>query len=381
MSDPVLKPRVTLLDSLYGEQFFDICRSVVDYGEQVGKWRFVGGRHPPFSTLEDLKRLNLDGIIGSFADHEAVDAVRSIGVPAINVSTGLKAASVPRVSHDDQAVGQMGAEHLLERGFAVFAFFANSVEWLSSQRQEGFKRGIEQAGRTCHLRDTNLEPETPKPELIRRWLLELPKPIAIMAVNDFMARLTINAAVELGLRVPDEVAVLGVNNYRWAVLMSSVPPSSIELSWARIGHLAAQALEGLMHGGAVPPPRYVPPLGVVLRRSTDTVRSDDPVVAHALRYIRDHVSTGIDAEGLLDELQLSRRTLDNRMKRATGQSLYIAICRLRVEQVKQMLIKTDASMERIARACSFDSQSRLNEVFKRLTGMTPGQFRQQKLPH
>lgn len=372
------KRRVTLLDSLYGEQFFEICRSAVDYGEHVGRWQFVGGEHPPFSSLADLERLRVDGVIGSFPDERWVGAVHRMGVPAVDVSTSLERPPLARVSHDDRAVGRMGAQHLLERGFALFAFFGNSAEWLSQLREEGFRSEIEQAGRTCHLRDTNLHPDVRRPELIRRWLAELPKPIAIMAVNDFMARLTINAAVEQGLRVPDDVAVLGVNNYRWAVLMSVVPPSSVELSWARIGQVAAQTLEGLMDGGVAPPPRYIPPLGVVLRRSSDTVISDDPVVARALRYVREHVAAWIDADALLDELKVSRRTLDNRMKRATGQSLYAAICRLRVDRAKQMLIKTDATMERVARECGFDRQSRLNEVFKRVTGMTPGQFRRQR---
>jgi LacI family transcriptional regulator len=375
MARPRRKKRVTLMGSLFGERHYDLCRSVYDYGQTVGNWQLVGTKEPTFSMPPEWEKLKLDGIIGIFVEKDSQREAIRLGIPAVNVASSAHSSSLPCVTHDDHAIGRMGAEHLLGQGATDFAFFGDSAQLSSTQQEEGFGSEIEQAGRVCHVRDGNgLE----KSEAIKRWLAELPKPIAIMTGNDYMARQTINIAVEQGLRVPDDVAVLGVSNYRWAVLMSEVAPSSIELSWYRIGQIAAQTLEGLMDGGAPPPPCYIPPLRVVQRRSTEIVASDDPLVAHALQYIRDHLSHGIDAEDLLDQLEVSRRTLDNRMKAATGQSLYTAICRLRVEQAKQMLVKTDATMERIARECGLDRQSRLNELFKRQTGMTPGQFRQQR---
>lgn len=374
MAKPRRRKRVTLMGTLFGERHYELCRSVFDYGQNVAHWQFVGTKEPTFSMPPEWEKLNLDGIIGNFLAKDSQREAIRLGIPTVNISNSMQNSSLPCVTHDDQAIGRMGAQHLLELGVVNFAFFGDSAGRSSTQQEEGFRIEIEQAGRVCHVRDGNgLE----KREAITRWLAELPKPIAIMTANDYMARHTINEAVAQGLRVPEDIAVLGVNNYRWAVLMSAVAPSSIELSWYRIGQVAAQTLEGLMDGGTSPD-RYIPPLRVVQRRSTEIVASADPLVAHALQYIRDHLVEGIDVDDLLDQLEVSRRTLDNRMKDATGQSLYTAICRLRVEQAKQMLVKTDATMQRIARECGFDRQSRLNELFKRHTGMTPGQFRQQR---
>ena len=133
-----------------------------------------------------------------------------------------------------------------------------------------------------------------------------------------------------------------------------------------------------MDGGAPPPPRYVPPLGALTRRSTDITRVADPLIRGAMRYIRDHATEGITVEGVWGELGVSRSTLVNRMKAETEQTTQQAIRRAPVDRAKQMLINTELTMDQIARKCGFHRPRRLNEAFKRLTGLTPGQFRQQR---
>lgn len=352
---------------------------MLDYGEHVGHWQFVGQEGTPFTDLQYLDAEKMDGVIGSFLTGQEAAVARRCGLPAVNVSSLNKITSLPSVTCDDRAVGRAGAEHLLGLGFATFGYVGCLRFFEAQEQMAGFTALIEDAGCLCYSRDrnTDAESETSQAQL-GVWLDELPKPIAIMAESDIIACTTLNAALKLQLRVPDDVAVLGVGNNPFSAIMTLRRLSSVEVNHHRIGQLAAGVLDGLMAGEAPPPPQSVPPLGVVTRRSTNVVVSDDPVVANVLRYIREHVADGIDVQQVLDQVDISRETLDKRLKQATGQTAYATICRMRLERAKHMLIKTDASMDQIARACGFRRQARLNEVFKRLTGMTPGEFRQQR---
>jgi LacI family transcriptional regulator len=357
----------------------DLSRSVLDYGEHVGHWQFVGQDNTPFTDLAHLDAEKVDGVIGSFLNQQEAAVVRGCGLAAVNVSSLTKIPSLPSVTCDNRLVGRMGAEHLLGLGFAVFGYAGYLTVGEAQEQMAGFTDTIKGTGCVCHLQDLEADAESEQIlAQLRAWLDEVPKPIAIMAESDAAACATLNAALNLQLRVPDDVAVLGVGNNPFSAIRALVSLSSIEVNHRSIGQRAAVVLEGLMSGEAPPPPQSIPPLGVVTRRSTDVVVSEDPVVAKVLRYIREHVADGIGVQAVLERVDMSRETLDKRLRHATGQTAYGVICRMRVEQAKHMLLKTDASIDQIARACGFRRQARLNEVFKRLTGMTPGQYRQQR---
>jgi LacI family transcriptional regulator len=357
-----------------------LASSILDYGRETDHWQFVGKGDTPLFEIDDLADLALDGIIGVFDDRVTVDAIATSGIKAVNVSTNADHPTLPLVGHDDQAIGRMGAEYLLGRGFRELAFFADTNEWLTHARLSAFREVIEDAGRPCHARTfaAGSVANFSVRDQVGRWLEELPKPIAIMTHMDYLARVTVNAAVRLGLRVPDDVAVLGVNNDRWTSILAMHSVSSIELDRHRQGLLAAETLDGLMAGGQPPPPRFIPPVGVVTRQSTDITLVEDEMVMSALSYIREHCTSGIIVEDVLDHVEVSRRNLELRMKRAVGMTPQVAIYRAQIERVKGMLSATGRPIESIARECGFSAPARLNEVFKRLTGMTPGQYRQQR---
>lgn len=357
-----------------------LASSILDYGRETDHWQFVGKGDTPFFEIDDLADLALDGIIGVFSEPAIVDPITSMSIKAVNVSTNADVLTLPMVGHDDDAIGRMGGEYLLARGFRDLAFFGDTDEWLTRDRLSAFREVVDEAGRPCHVR-TFAGSRTVNFSVrdhVRHWLEKLPTPIAIMTHMDYLARVTVNAAVRLGLRVPDDVAVLGVNNDRWTSILAIQPVSSIELDRHRQGLLAAETLDGLMAGGVAPPPRFVPPVGVVTRHSTDITLVEDEMVMSALSYIREHCTSGIIVEDLLDHVDVSRRNLELRMKRAVGMTPQVAIYRAQVERVKGMLSATGRPIEAVARACGFSAPARLNEVFKRLTGMTPGQYRQQR---
>jgi LacI family transcriptional regulator len=357
------------------DQAHEAVTSILEYGRHVAGWEFVGVGSTPFYDPDRSDQRPFDGLIGNDLPVLQSLAMRRKGVAIVGLSADVPADSLVVVTHDDHVIGRMGGEYLLGRGFPQYAFFGIDQATSSLQRLAGFQETIADAGRRCHVRLCPQPAESDAPsdrEWVYQWLGEVPKPIAIMTHMDYLARLTVNAAVNQGLRVPDEVAVLGVSDNLWTSVLAALPVSSIRLNMRRLGYVAAETLDALMAGGAMPPPRYVPPLGVVTRLSTDITLVDDPLIRRATTYIRDHAVEGITVEDVLDELGVSRSTLVKRMRAATGQTTQQAIRRAQVDRAKQMLVSTEMTMDQIARKCGFHRQPRLNEAFKRLTGMTPG---------
>lgn len=366
--------RVTMLRGLG----LPTMEAVLAYGAHAEGWQFVGRGTTPLLGPEHLGEIEVDGLIGMIDNKELADrAVAGCGA-VVNVVANHPETGLPAVGNDDRLTGELGAEHLMERGFAGFGFVDETEELGSQRLREGFVAAVEDAGRACHVLGRPWGDVYVPHELIRPWLAELPTPIAVMAHNDHFARQTIDAALQLNLRVPDDVAVLGVNNNPWTIAMSQVPLSSIELDNRQVGLRAAKLLDGLMDGEAPPPTQFIAPVGVVARRSTDVTMTQDPLISHAMRFIRDHVTEGINVEDVLNAVNVSRSTLVNRMRQTTGRTPHQAIVHARIEHAKSLLVNTDASMDEIARRCGFLRQPRLNETFKRITRMTPGQFRQQR---
>lgn len=348
---------------------------VLDFKQQAPHWRLVGQIQDPVFAFEELELDALDGVIGFFRRQRWVDTIRSAGVMAVNLSNAIANTGLPSTGNDEEAIGRLGAQHLLERGFRQFGFFTHLGHWYGQRRLAGFREVIEgQAGRTCHVLDCRSSGAAIAPE-IYEWLKQLPKPVGVMAANDWRAVHTIQAATELGLRVPDDVAVVGVDNDRWLTQMTTPALSSVEPDWNRVGYRAAELLDALMRGEAPSPQQWIKPIGLTSRASTDIVVTEDPVVARALAFIQARCAQPISVEDVLDALGVSRRTLENRLKHAIGLTPHAAISRARVERARNMLVQTKHSTDEIAQRCGFSNSNQFFIVFKRLTGLTPGTYR------
>ncbi len=376
MQTPKPKRRVAYTAISRSQHAYGGLRGMLDYKERNPHWQLVCDPFDPFIQFPQLNLDALDGVIGFFHERSWADAINAAGVPAVNISNRFSDLPLPLITNDDEAVGRLGAEHLLERGFVNLGFFSISNDWLVHRRYAGFKNSVKRRGtRECFVFefDTN---QTITDPIIDQWLHSLPKPIGILASMDTAARQLIRRATEIGLKVPDDVAVLGVNNERWMVHIESVSMSSIELNERRVGFLAAELLDALMDGKPRPPkPVFVPPLGVVMRGSTEIVIAEDPVVAKALKFISERCGDGIGVEDVLDELRISRRNFELKLKRAIGQSPRMAIFRAQIERAKKLLLTSNAPMHRISEQCGFEYEPRFYVVFKRLTGTTPGEYR------
>ncbi|MBI1336786.1 MAG: helix-turn-helix domain-containing protein [Phycisphaera sp.] len=374
-NNPINRFHVTLHDSFNGENTFEFCRAVSEYAGNLRHWKLLGSHGlSPFSDWVGLPWEKIDGAMGLELTPDMEGLAQSKGVAIVSVTPKDRQSPLPQVNSDYHAVGRLGAEHLLERGYTNFAYIGND-SWPSAHQQEGFLETLRAAGRNCETRSIEDFKTDAILKMLRHWLEEFPKPIGIMTVMDYLSRFTVNTAIDLGLRVPSEVGVLGVNNNRWASIMSAVPISSVQLDERRMGQTAARTLDALMQGRRVEPVQRIPPLRVIARRSTDILPMQDPLVGRAIQFIRDHAERGIGVEEVLMDSGCSRSTLEKKMKQELGYTIHTAITRARVEKAKSMLLSSEAGTDQIAYHCGFEHQPRLFEAFKRVTGMTPGEYR------
>lgn len=329
-----------------------------------------------------LRNWDGDGIIFRSHSRSMVDAVVATGVPAVDTNTAIADHDFPLVYADDTGVARIACEHFVDRRFAHFAFCTLLEDpWVQFRRQ-AFLTRLSDLGQTCHCFSAKSGPSQLGWDEQRRqlaeWVGTLPKPVAILAANDVCGTRLIDACRSINVPIPEEVAVLGVDNDTVLDPLTSPPMSSIDLNLARIGYEAAALLDRLMAGDPKPEkPAFIKPAGVVVRQSTDIFAVDDREVANALSFIRRHATEGIKVAHVLEHLCLSRATLERRFAAAIGRSPKDEICRVRLEQVKQLLAHTDYVLPQIAGLTGFKTAAHLSVVFKRQTGLSPGQFREE----
>jgi LacI family transcriptional regulator len=320
------------------------------------------------------------GIITAAYNEAEVEQVLESGLPCVNIANFLSAHSrLPVVGNDDDAVGMMVAEFYLKRGFMQFGYLCGIDNSYFDTRRDAFKRRIEQAGYCCNfgpVYGTAGKLKIGADSRTIEWLIEQPKPLAVMCPHDFDAREAIQSAIMAGQRVPDEVAFIGVDND--LSLCASISPqiSSVATAAATIGRTALKILMGMIEG-ELPPERpiLVAPDEIVERGSTGGVAIGDSNVAAAIHFMRNHLSERLTMSRIADEVAVSRRTLERKFDVLTGGSPQQELRRLRVERAKRLLINTDLDIKDIAKKCGFIHVQRLTNILKEYTGFTPAKYR------
>ena len=362
-----------------------------DY-DSIGGERLSGRRISMFRRGEsiDLRRLGANGIIGRIQTQQIAEVVLASGLPVIAIDLAREqladenlSAKISEICADSRHAAAIAAEHLLERGFVHFAFCGYHGRIWSQRREEGFSECLRKHSFLSYdvyeppQRKRALPWDLEQP-LVIDWLRSLPKPVGIMACNDIRGRQAIEASLAAGLRVPDDVAVVGVDEDRLLCDMAYPPLSSVVLNLEHAGYRAAELLDGLMPGRVRQPGRIpVEALWVMARRSTDIVAVEDRHLASALRFIRDHFRQPISIDDVVRQSQISRRGLEIRIQRGLGRSIREEIQRARLAWSKKLLVETDLAAEKIALLSGFSSLSYLSSVFRRELAVTPVQYRRQ----
>ncbi len=357
-----------------------VARGVLDYARVEREW-VISLPHPG-NLMSELDRMQPAGAVVQAMTSDVSQALRDRGVPAVNVADGEANHAIPCVFSDHQAVGAAAAEHLLACGLRHFAFCGPAGHWYSQQRRVGFEKALRAAG--IDALAGVLEPgmHALYPTDVRPWVAGLPRPVGILVANDHWAGLVIQAAVRQKLRVPEDIAVIGVDNDELLCDGAEVPLSSVAVDGLRIGYEAARTLNRLLDGEHdVPAVRLIPPLHVVPRQSTDLLAIDEPVVVEAVRFIRAHLSEPLSVETILDHMTVSRRQLEKRFQQVLGRSPAAEIRRLRVERARQLIQSSDHTLSTVADMCGFNDVSMLGKAFRRETGVTPSQYRRRYGKH
>jgi len=368
-----------------------LLRGIARYVGIHGPWLFQ--MRPEFyredtgGALWWTKKRDADGVIAHVGDSRTIEIITNLGIPAVIAGIREPVARAHAVITDDVAIGQMAADHFLARGFRRFAYCGFDEMLWSRRRRDSFIRVATESGcDVCVYEQPKKRVRTEEGErlLIADWLRSLPRPIALLACNDDRGKQVLAACDVAGLDVPDDVAILGVDNDDLICGLGFPQLSSIALNTEAAGYEAASALDGLMSGREPSEPSKqirVSPLYVIERHSTDVVAMEDREVAVALRYIREHAAEVIQVGDVAEAIMLSRRALQQRFRRVLGRSVHEEIKRARVDRMARMLVTTNLSIAEIARLLRCTDVNNISRYFRQRMGLTPTQYRRKhRLP-
>jgi LacI family transcriptional regulator len=378
-------PHVALLIETSREYARGLLRGVARYNREHGPWSVYfephGLRDPPPTWLAGWKG---DGILARIDDRRMADAILKTGIPAVDVRGALPKLGVPFIGVDNRPVSQLGVQHLIECGLRNFAFCGTARGENPNQdlRCDYFVEYVRAEGHDCDVfccrrsRDTRYSWEKQQQD-IAEWLQQLPKPVGVMTCHDDLGQSVLDACRRAELAVPDEVAIIGVDNDPVLCNLCSPPLSSIDVNPSRIGYQAAILLGELMNGGKPPvePLLLGPPRGIANRQSTNTLWVEDQEVAKVIRFVREHACEGIGVPEVLANARGSRSTLERRVKKILGRTIKEEITRVQLSRARLLLSETEWTVAKISQQCGFSEPKYFCEIFRKHAAMTATEFR------
>jgi len=287
---------------------------------------------------------------------------------------------LPAIKTDSVAIAKMASEHFIEKGFKNFAFCGfDNYEW-SNARKFYFEKFNDEAGFNTSVYSSPKKIKKHEWEIEQRhvidWIKSLPKPVAIMACNDDRGQHILEVCKLTGLKVPDDVSVLGVDNDPIICELSDPPLSSIALNAESAGYESAKLLDAFLEGTKMAGQQItVSPTHIACRQSSDIFSINDLEIAEALKFIRDNAKKKISVEDVVRKTCLSRRSLEKRFKETLHRTIYDEIRRVRVELIAQLLIETNMPISEITSIFTFTDIEHISRYFKKVKGISLYEFR------
>ena len=362
-----------------------LIKGIARFAQETGNWLIHVEPRGRYDRFRIPTGWSGDGIIARINSKPLAQEIMASGLPTVNVSWfPFSSERVGRCTVDQHATGQMAAEYFLSAGFEHFGYCGpHRKTGYPDLFADSFCGALKAAKFKCHIYpipadDLESIPWNVHLASLVEWLEQLPRPVAVLCWSAARGRQVTEACNYAGIRVPDEVSVLGGDYDDLMSNISSPPLSTIDQPAEQIGYEAARMLEGLMRGKkARKRPLLFPPTRIVVRHSTDTLAIDDEMVRDALRLIRLRAHQEIRVSDVVRELAVARRALEQRFVRLVGRTPAAEIRRVRLEEAKRMLVETDRSIADISRSTGFGHQDLFSRVFRRSVGITPSQFRRQ----
>jgi LacI family transcriptional regulator len=366
----------------------NLLYGIAEYARIYGPWTFYYRERSIDDPLPPgLRRWRPDGIITHIVDPRICRRVHRMNVSTVELYRNHHYPELPKVLSDHEATMHLAVEHLLLRGIRQFAYAGFRNAPFSNQRREAVVAYLAEKGYSLSV----FEDSNPKQSIglalnedwaswhtveLAKWLHGLPKPVGLICCNDMRAYQVLEVCGESGIRVPDHVAVIGVDNDPLLCQLSTPPLTSIDPNSRKIGYEAARVLHQLIEGSKlIPPVTLVAPAEVVSRRSTDVLAIANQDVIDAVRYIREHACEQINVEVLCNRAAVSRRTMERWFDEHLGHSPSMEVLRVRLDRVKELLRTTDLPLEEIANLAGFTYVKSLYRVFNAAFNQTPGEYR------
>ncbi len=375
-------PHVLLLVETAGAYGRGLSLGIGRYIAQHGPWSTCVAERAIYERLPTwLNDWRGDGILACSLYPRDVERLQATGLPVVELVADPQ-LGLPCVHAESERMGEMAAEHLLGLGLEQFAFFAPEHHWWAVRRRDGFLSKLAQNDRPCSIyvpptRQGRQKWQNVQQSRILDWLKSLPARCGVFSPSDRYAVALLDLCRRAKIAVPEQLAVVGVDNDPVLSSLSYPPLSSVDPHSARCGYEGAALLARLMAGEApVEKVIWTEPGGVVARQSTDVLAVDDAEVALAVRFIREHACEGISVEDVAEVVAFSRRTLERRFHETFQRTLKQEILRLQIERARTLLRQSDMSIELVCRSCGFEWFKYFARVFRREVGMTPRRFRQ-----
>ncbi|WP_019990244.1 xylose operon transcription regulator XylR [Rudanella lutea] len=382
--------KVILLIDFAEDYSKSLLKGITKYSREHGPWIFC--RMPLFhretqgidGILDWARDWEADGIIGQLYNDGCAEKLVEAGIPVIAQDFKERFTEIPNITGAYRETGAMAADYFLKKGFRHFAFYGfKNIVW-SRERAEGFEERVARAGHEVtyfeHNKVRSSELWYYKPSSLSEWLLSLPKPIALLACDDRLGQHITEACRHSGIRIPDEVAVLGVDNDETLCELSDPPLSSIALDAEKGGYDAARLLDRLIRKDI--DQAYdivVEPTQIITRQSTDIYATHDEYIALSLKYIHQNIDKNLQVDQVVKQVPLSRRSLEMRFQEVIGYPIYKYIQNLRIEKFSKKLLETDQAVFEIAMDLGLNDTKNIARQFKQIKGCTPLEYRHRYL--
>ncbi|MGK0185375.1 MAG: LacI family transcriptional regulator [Verrucomicrobiales bacterium] len=376
------RKRVALLVYTSFEPGRETLRGIGKFAHEIDSWRLLhvpGNYNDPIPKW--LHESEVDGIIARVSDVTMARALSALKLPIVDANRAVGNVNIPQVDADDERISALVAEHFFNRGFAHLAFYphANECEgW--SQRRCKFLRCLCAGRATFHVyhgRDDHQEGTKSARDDVRAWVRNLPKPIGIMLARDDGGFVVLDACREENLLVPEQVAVVGVDNDQPLCDLVTPPLSSVRLDHLEVGYQAARLLDQLMSGTKPPcDPLLVSPVEIVTRRSSDTHAISDTAVALGVHLIHENLANSkLTNDDLAHAAGMSRSLFQRRFRKETGKSIHDYLIEARLKKAKALLKNSNLGLAEISNLVGFGRQGYMGYVFKSQLGITPASYR------
>lgn len=379
--------RVILLTDFGEEYSNNLLEGIVQYSRETRPWALCKmplsyrDVHGIEGVIRWAKEWKADVVIGQFYNTDRVELFKEDNILAIAQDFKERFSTIPNISGNHVKAGEIGAQHFIQKGFVNYAFLGiKNVVW-SNERCKGYKKELSKYGKMQSYHEYQKSDDEGLwyyAESLKQWLESLPKPIAIMACDDNQAKHITEICSLIGIDIPNEISLLGVDNDKMICLLSDPPISSINQNTIKGGYEVAKLIDKLIQNPSASwHDVIVEPTYITTRTSSDIYSTNNPNVSKVIDYIHKHISEKLSVDMLVDLVPLSRRSLETLFKEITGDSIYAYILNLRIDKFAAELIDTTKPIINIALDVGYIDYKNLSRQFKQIKGCTPTEYRQQ----